>query len=90
MVDDCCQGIAPGQTCPMHHARAGDKKEPTCTMRGACGRADAGLISLAGIVGLLPPAPAGVSPIAPRDVVAVSSRPTASRTLPPDSPPPRP
>jgi hypothetical protein len=87
--DDCCQGVAPGQLCPMHHARAGAKNEPTCKMRDACGRADAGLLSLAGIVGLLPPATPAVRPFEVRDVLGASSRPAVSRTLPPDSPPPR-
>ena len=87
--DDCCQGVAPGQMCPMHHARAGDRKESTCKMRDACGRADAGLISLAGVVGLLPPVTASVRRFEVRGIVGVSPRPTVSRTLPPDSPPPR-
>src|SRR4029079_13907744 len=56
-VDDdeaCCPGLLPGQTCPMHHKREGER---TCKMRDACSRADAGLVALAGVVGLLQPPP---------------------------------
>src|SRR5262245_48325358 len=50
-TDACCAGLGPGQTCPMHHSRAGDR---TCKMRSACPRADFALVSLAGGVGVLP------------------------------------
>ena len=29
--DECCPGLLPGQVCPMHHTKAGEK---TCKMRG--------------------------------------------------------
>jgi len=87
--EECCPGLAPGQMCPMHHVRKGDKKEPTCKMRDACGRADAGLVSLAGVVGLLAQPPAVVSPFevgADIDAIVPSALARAYR---PESPPPR-
>ena len=83
-------GLAPGQVCPMHHVRKGDKKaEPTCKMRDACGRADAGLVSLAGVVGLLPPSTSAVSGFELGDAVRVMASSALSRAYRPESPPPR-
>ena len=84
--EDCCPGLAPGQMCPMHHKREGER---TCKMRDACTRADAGLVALAGVVGLLPATTGVVSAFAigapPR--AAVSS--AIARAHRPESPPPR-
>ena len=41
--DGCCQGLAPGQTCPMHHPVDGDR---TCKMRSAFHGADFVLVSI--------------------------------------------
>jgi len=87
--EECCPGLAPGQVCPMHHARKGEKKEPTCKMRDACGRADAGLVSLAGIVGLLPAPPAAVSAFEVCDHVNTIVPSALTRAYRPESPPPR-
>ncbi len=82
----CCPGLQPGQICPMHHTRAGER---TCKMRDACGRADAGLVSLAGIVGLLPRPTAVVSAFDPGDAIASSAPAALARAYRPESPPPR-
>jgi len=85
--DVCCQGLAPGQTCPMHHhSRDGDR---TCKMRSACPRGDAALLSLIGGVGILPPATQVV--IAFESGVSVVARDQLSHThsTRPESPPPR-
>jgi hypothetical protein len=87
--EECCPGLAPGQMCPMHHVRKGDRKEPTCKMRDACNRGEAGLVSLAGVVGLLPPATASVSDFAIGDTVAALAPSAISRAHRPESPPPR-
>src|SRR5256885_13429799 len=82
----CCPGLLPGQICPMHHRREGER---TCKMRDACSRADASLVALAGIVGLLPDATLCVRafPIGhPLRAVAPSAIARACR---PESPPPR-
>jgi hypothetical protein len=82
----CCPGVAPGQTCPMHHTREGGR---TCTMRGTCGAQDAVLLSLFSAVGLASPAPVAHAP----DDVALRTLPLAFalvvRTELPESPPPR-
>src|SRR5262249_8746268 len=88
MSDDdvCCPGLQPGQMCPMHHKREGDR---TCKMRDACGRADAGLVALAGVVGLLPDATAVVSAFAAGGPVHSIVRSAIVRSSRPESPPPR-
>ena len=84
--DICCPGLKPGQMCPMHHAR---EDKGTCKMRNACGRADAGLVSLAGIVGLLPAPPAAVSAFEVCDHVNTIVPSALTRAYRPESPPPR-
>jgi len=82
----CCPGLLPGQICPMHHKTEGDR---TCKMRDACGRADAGLVSLAGVVGLLPRATRVVIAFDLGDAVASSAPSAIARAYRPESPPPR-
>lgn len=82
----CCPGLLPGQICPMHHTREGQR---TCKMRDACGRADAALVSLAGVVGLLPDATSTVSAFAVGAPIAPTAPSTTSRADRPDAPPPR-
>lgn len=89
MTDDdevCCPGLLPGQVCPMHHKREGER---TCKMRDACGRADAGLVALAGIVGLLPDATVAVKAFAVSDPVLTIAPSAIARAYRPESPPPR-
>jgi hypothetical protein len=82
----CCPGIAPGQLCPMHHAREGER---TCVMRATCGHGDAALLSLFAVAGL--PSHRAIAvyfiPTADR-VEPLTSAPIARVDI-PDSPPPR-
>jgi len=84
--EKCCPGLLPGQICPMHHTREGDR---TCKMRDDCGRADAGLVSLAGVVGLLPRATPVVSAFDLGATLACSAPSAIGRAYRPESPPPR-
>jgi len=90
--EDCCPGLLPGQVCPMHHTRAGDHTrggDRTCKMRNACGRADAALVSLAGVVGLMPRATLVVNAFDPGDTVRDLTPSALARAFRPESPPPR-
>jgi hypothetical protein len=82
----CCRGLAPGQTCPMHH---GDKSDSTCKMRSACSRSDAALLTLTGGLGVLPASTMGVIAFDPGVVIAAVTVSTALRADRPDPPPPR-
>jgi hypothetical protein len=42
----CCDGVAPGAVCPMHHRDAGDR---TCKMESACGHHDSALLALVAV-----------------------------------------
>jgi hypothetical protein len=81
----CCPGVGPGQICPMHHTREGDR---TCRMRNACGHHDSALLVLTA-VGILRPAASvdSVSPIV--DSIHPSAASTLWRAARPDLPPPR-
>src|SRR3954463_3163460 len=88
-VDDdevCCPGLLPGQMCPMHHKREGER---TCKMRDACNRADAGLVALAGVVGLLPGRTVVVNAFAVGAQPRAAAPPAIARSSRPESPPPR-
>jgi hypothetical protein len=84
--DICCPGLKPGQTCPMHHTRERDR---TCKMRNACGRTDAGLVSLAGVVGLLPVPTTVVNAFDLGAAVDCAAPSALLRAFRPESPPPR-
>jgi hypothetical protein len=93
--DVCCQGLAPGQICPLHkHGKGGHKeshRSPSsggCAMRSGCGTQPAGLESLSFGLGTLP-APDSIidRPLGCDFVCAASS--IATRSLLPDLPPPR-
>jgi hypothetical protein len=84
----CCQGVAPGQTCPMHHRHGGDE-DSTCKMRNACARGDSALVSLGSGLGILAPPTIDVTAFAVRDRLTASLSPTILRTDRPESPPPR-
>jgi hypothetical protein len=84
--EQCCPGLLPGQICPMHHRREG---EPTCKMRDACGRTDAALVSLAGVVGLLPAPTSVVSAFETGDRLTAIAASAIARAHRPESPPPR-
>src|ERR1700704_20552 len=49
--EKCCPGLLPGQVCPMHHTKEGER---TCKMRGVCTGSDASIIALAGGLGAVP------------------------------------
>jgi len=70
----------------MHHKREGER---TCKMRDACGRADAGLVALAGVVGLLPDATIAVNAFAVSGPVRTIVPSAIARAYRPESPPPR-
>ena len=84
--DSCCQGLLPGQVCPMHHTRPSTS---TCKMRGACGRSDSALFSLSGGIGVTPPPTSAVTPFAPRELVSPATVSLVARVRSPEAPPPR-
>lgn len=55
----CCPGVAPGQICPMHHAREDGR---TCRMCAPHDQTDAALLALFGPYGVLRPARLGNVP----------------------------
>jgi hypothetical protein len=85
---DCCEGLQPGQYCPMHHKTAAGAKDE-CKMRSACAPADAMLVALAGGTGLLEPTTAVVNSFVPGEFVPALAPTFIARTIPPDPPPPR-
>jgi hypothetical protein len=84
--EKCCPGLLPGQMCPMHHTREGQR---TCKMRSACANTDAALIALSGGLGDLPASTSFVSAFEPGAFVATLASSTMLRTSRPESPPPR-
>jgi hypothetical protein len=84
--EKCCPGLLPGQVCPMHHTKEGER---TCKMRSVCTGSDASLVALASTLAAMPVTTSVVSafdlgaapPLAPRII--------ALRTARPESPPPR-
>src|SRR3954453_5556170 len=84
--EKCCPGLLPGQVCPMHHTKEGEK---TCKMRAVCTGSDASLVALAGGLGALPRSTAAVSVFVLGDLARLAPRPAILRTARPDSPPPR-
>jgi hypothetical protein len=84
--EKCCPGLLPGQVCPMHHTKEGER---TCKLRGVCAGTDAALVALAGGLGVMPPAPVAVSAFELCDLPRPAPRPSILRTDRPESPPPR-
>jgi hypothetical protein len=85
---DCCEGLQPGQYCPMHHKTAGGGKNE-CKMRSACAPVDAMLVALAGGTGLVERTTAIVNNFVPGEPVAPLAATSIVRIVPPDPPPPR-
>jgi len=85
MADDCCPGVAPGQTCPMHHSH---DRSRTCRMVNAC-TSPAAFTTLLGLVGI--PASADRFVLVPAVARAIAPADSSIRfaSLPPDAPPPR-
>ena len=84
--EECCPGLLPGQVCPMHHAKKGER---TCQMRGTCTGSDAALVALAGAIGVLPFPTAVVNSFALGDRLRPAPRSAIVRAYHPESPPPR-
>jgi hypothetical protein len=84
--EKCCPGLLPGQVCPMHHTKEGER---TCKMRACCAGTDVSLVALAGGLGALPRSTTAVSVFVPGDFARLAPRPAILRTARPDSPPPR-
>jgi hypothetical protein len=82
----CCPGIAPGQLCPMHHAREGGG---TCVMRGTCHGTDTALLSLFTGAGIPASHTIAVGLIPTADCVEPTTAAPAARAEIPDPPPPR-
>ena len=82
----CCPGLLPGQVCPMHHTREGER---TCKMRNSCAQADAALIALAGGLSIVAPATSVVITFDLGDVLRASQPAVVTHSARPESPPPR-
>ena len=86
--EDCCEGLQPGQYCPMHHKTAGGGKNE-CKMRSACAPTDAMLVALAGGIGPVEGSTSVVNDFVPGEFVAPLAATSIVRSVPPDPPPPR-
>jgi hypothetical protein len=84
--DKCCPGLLPGQVCPMHHTKEGER---TCKMRGVCAGTDASLAALASGFGAMPAVTAVVSAFGLGDRLQLQPASAILRTDRPESPPPR-
>jgi hypothetical protein len=84
--EKCCPGLLPGQVCPMHHTKEGER---TCKMRSLCTASDASIVALAGGLGAMPVSTALVNAFELGDLPRHAPRPAVLRTRRPDSPPPR-
>jgi hypothetical protein len=84
--DRCCPGMLPGQICPMHHTKEGQR---TCKMRNACTRSDAALIALAGGLATIPEPPPTVNVFDSGTFVTPITQSAILRAHDPESPPPR-
>ena len=84
--EKCCPGLLPGQVCPMHHTKEGER---TCKMRGLCTSSDASLVALASALGAMPIATAVVSTFDLGVAPGIAPRAAILRTARPESPPPR-
>jgi hypothetical protein len=84
--EKCCPGLLPGQVCPMHHTKEGER---TCKMRASCSGSDASLIALASGLAAVPATTPAVSAFVLGQPLH-SARPSAiRRSARPESPPPR-
>jgi hypothetical protein len=84
--EEICPALLSGQDCPMHHTQEGKR---TCKMRNACAGSDAALISLAGVIAVLPPPTEAVSAFVAGMFFADVSSSALLRAAIPESPPPR-
>jgi hypothetical protein len=84
--EKCCPGLLPGQVCPMHHTKEGER---TCKMRASSSGSDASMIALAGGLGAMPLSTPAVSAFGVGDPARRAQPSACLRTAPPESPPPR-
>jgi hypothetical protein len=84
--EKCCPGLLPGQICPMHHTKEGER---TCKMRATCAGTDAALVALAGGLAAVPQPTVVVRPFALGGLLRVAQPSALLRTDRPESPPPR-
>ena len=84
--EKCCPGLLPGEICPMHHTREGER---TCKMRGVCTGTDAAVVALASSLGAMPSATVVVNAFELGDLPRVAPLSIVLRTDRPESPPPR-
>jgi hypothetical protein len=84
--EECCPGLLPGQVCPMHHVKEGER---TCKMRGVCTGTDASIVALAGGLGAIPERTALVNAFELGDLPRLAPRSAILRSDRPESPPPR-
>ena len=84
--DKCCPGLLPGQVCPMHHTKEGER---TCKMRSSCVGSDAAIVSLAVSSSGLPASTPVVSAFELGERVRLAPQSAILRTARPESPPPR-
>jgi len=85
-IPECCRGVGPDETCPMHH---GDDDDSTCKMRSVCFPSDTALIMLSGGVGVLPSATISVTGFGPGSILLPIRSVAVLRSDRPQSPPPR-
>src|SRR5437867_9785704 len=83
----CCPGTAPGQICPMHHAREGTTSK--CRMGNACRASDAALLSLFTTAGVATPTAMSIQLTSTSDRVDDAASTPIVRAALPESPPPR-
>ena len=84
--EKCCPGLLPGQVCPMHHVKEGER---TCKMRGVCTGTDASIVALASGLGAMPASTTVVSMFDLGDQARSAPRLAILRAGRPESPPPR-
>jgi hypothetical protein len=82
----CCRGVAPGQVCPMHHAREGGR---TSVMRGTCHAGDVALLTLLTVAGISSHRAVAVELVPTADRVETLAVAPIARDGVPESPPPR-
>src|SRR3954467_12513271 len=71
--EKCCPGLLPGQVCPMHHTKEGER---TCKMRASCCGSDASIVALAGGRGAVPRPTPSVSAFEVGDAPRPAPRPS--------------
>ena len=78
--EKCCPGLLPGQVCPMHHTKEGER---TCKMRSVCTGSDASIVALAGGLGAMPVSTALVNAFELGDLPRHAPRPAVLSHAPP-------